>query len=438
MINISAAMRTVVEVVLSGASALLLLPGLILLIEALAALLPRPRRPLAAGPAPRLAMLIPAHDEAGQIEETVRALARELAPGDRMVVIADNCSDDTAARAAAAGAAAQAAVQVVERRDPSQIGKGFAISFGLRHLDPDPPEVVILIDADCRVSPGGVATLARLAASADRPVQAEYLLGAPRDPSALVLVSALAVLLRNQVRPRGMHRLGLPCHLTGSGMAFPWKVLRDAPETGANLVEDLVMGLELALRGHPPLSCEEVQISSELPTVRAAGLGQRRRWEHGQLHTLATYTPRLLRAGVARARPALIGLGLDLMVPPLALLVMLEMGMLLLNGSAAAAGIASGRPLALSAAALAAVAAAVGVAWLSFGRRTLPLRYALFVPAYLLWKIPLYVGLAIRGKQKKWERTARAPEAPAAQGTGAGAAAPGDDSTTGAAPSAER
>jgi cellulose synthase/poly-beta-1,6-N-acetylglucosamine synthase-like glycosyltransferase len=228
-------------------------------------------------------------------------------------------------------------------------------------------------------------------------------------------VSALAIVLRNQVRPRGLRRLGLPCHLTGSGMAFPWRVLRDAPETGANLVEDLVMGIELALQGHPALSCPEVQISSDLPDTPKAGLGQRRRWEHGQLHTLRTYFLRLVASGLARRDPALVALGLDLMVPPLALLVVLQLGLLASCAAAAALHLTSLVPAALAAAGLTMVAIAVAAAWIGYGRRILPLRNALFIPIYLLWKIPLYLGLALRGKQKKWERTARRREAGAGE-----------------------
>jgi len=398
--------QIVVEALLGTASALLLLPGVVLLVEAAAALLPTRRRPPdATAEPPRAVVLVPAHDEAGQIGATVRLLREQSGPRQSIVVIADNCSDETAALAAEAGA------RVIERDDPAHVGKGFAISFGLRHLDADPPDVVILVDADCRVSAGGLPILARAAATSGRPVQAEYLLAAPRTPGPLAVVGALAILLRNQVRPRGLRRLGLPCHLTGSGMAFPWRVLREAPETGANLVEDLVMGIELALQGHPPLSCPEVQISSELPETQAAGLRQRRRWEHGQLDTLRKYVPRLLRAGVARGDRALLALGLDLMVPPLALLVMLQVTLLAACGAAVALFAAPSLvPVSLSMAGLGAVSIAVGAAWVGFGRRTLPLRYALLIPAYMLWKIPLYLGLALRGKQQKWERTARGSE----------------------------
>src|SRR5665213_782170 len=221
-------MRLLFEIILLSGGALLLLPAAVLLIEVLAALWPDARSDGAnPEPFPRTVILVPAHDEEGQIEETVRGLLADRPAGARVLVIADNCSDQTAARAVAAGA------EAIERHNTSQIGKGHAISFGLRHLDAAPPEIVILVDADCRVSSGGLSTLVRAAARSGRPIQAEYLIGAPRDSSPLVVIGALAILLRNRVRPRGMRRLGLPCHLTGSGMAFPWSVLRDAPDTGS-------------------------------------------------------------------------------------------------------------------------------------------------------------------------------------------------------------
>ena len=173
-------MRMLLEGVLCVGSVLLLLPAVILLLEVLAALLPEPAEADAqAARVPRTAILVPAHDEEGQIGDTVRALAADLPPGASILVIADNCSDKTALLAAEAGAA------TIERRDPERIGKGHAISFGLQNLAGAPPEVVILVDADCRISSGGLSILARAASKSGCPVQAEYLIAAPQRASPL-------------------------------------------------------------------------------------------------------------------------------------------------------------------------------------------------------------------------------------------------------------
>jgi hypothetical protein len=402
----------ILDIALSIPAALLLIPSVVLLIECLAASAAEAASPGgAATPAPRVAILIPAHDEAGQIRATVEALAAELGAGDRLIVIADNCSDETAAIVADVGATPRPpAVTAIERHDPVNVGKGFAISFGVQHLAPDPPDVVVLVDADCRVSRGAVAALAREAARTARPIQGEYLLTAPPNAGTLTRVSALAFLVRNRVRPRGLKRLGAPCLLTGSGMAFPWAVLRGAPETRGNLVEDMVLGLELALQGHAPLLSTEAQISSELPEGRRAALRQRRRWEHGHLHTLVTYAPRLAAGAFARRDAGLLGLAADLCVPPLALLVALQVAMLAAAVVLGALGVVRGAPATLAAAGFAATGVAVAVAWWRFARALVPLRTFLALPLYLLWKLPLYALLLVKGRQRTWERTARPGE----------------------------
>jgi cellulose synthase/poly-beta-1,6-N-acetylglucosamine synthase-like glycosyltransferase len=386
---------------LAAAAAVACVPSTVLLVEVLAAFLHRRTPAPGAGPAPRLVVVIPAHDEEAQIGQTVRAVRADLDQHGRVVVVADNCQDQTAHLAREAGA------EVIERRSEHERGKGYAISFAVAHLGGDPPEVVVLLDADCTVAAGGIARLAAAAQQTGAPVQADYLLAAPRDASGLAGISAFAVLVRNRVRPRGLDRLAGACQLTGSGMAFPWQILRDAPAMGENLVEDLGLGLELALRGRTPRLCAEVRVASDLPSGTRAGLRQRRRWEHGQLATMARYVPRLLAVCGRRPRLALLGLALDLLVPPLALLVMVEVGVVAVTGLAAAVGLASSLPLALATGAFLALALAVALAWLGFGRQTLAAGTALMIPLYVLRKVGLYAGLVLKGKQKTWERTER-------------------------------
>lgn len=393
MLSISALAATAV----SGA---LLVPAAVLCVESLSALLPPPNGgPTRRSQNFRLAVLVPAHDEEGGIAATVTTLRSELAPGDRLLVVADNCTDRTAERARAAGA------EVVERSDTARRGKGHALSFGATVLAQDPPDAVIVMDADCRVERGTLRQLAAVSLESDRPVQAVYLMHAPARGGTQGL-SAFAFLVRNLVRPTGLARLGMPCQLTGTGMAFPWHVFRDAPATEGHLVEDLMLGHELALEGKPPLLCGDVQVGSELPTGEAASLKQRRRWEHGQLAILLGTAPRLLAQGLAKANAGLVALALDAAVPPLALLVTLQ--------GAATAGcfvlaVTGGGlvPLALATTGSALLTLGVTAAWLSHGRGVLPLADLTKIPGYVLWKLPLYGSFVRRGPHREWERTER-------------------------------
>jgi cellulose synthase/poly-beta-1,6-N-acetylglucosamine synthase-like glycosyltransferase len=361
------------------------------------------RRVPRAEPPPKIAVLMPAHNEGIGIEHTVRALAPQLNPSTKLWVVADNCTDNTAQLAAQSGA------NVIERNDPERRGKGYALAYGLERLAQDPPGVVIIVDADCELSEGGLARLAHDALQADAPVQADYVLVPNPNPSPRSIVSALAFLVKNRVRPRGLTALGFPCLLTGTGMAFPWAVLRKAPPTDDNLVEDMVMGLELAKLGHAPRLCPDVTVTSALPEGEKAATKQRTRWEHGHLHTMFTYAPKLMLRGLTQARVELCALSLELLVPPLSLLAMSLIAGTVLCALAALLG-ASAVPFAIFSSSLAAIGCGVLAGWWAYGRELVRARDLLAIPKYILWKLPVYLGFFGKGKQQAWERTERAQD----------------------------
>ena len=297
-----------------------------------------------------------------------------------------------------------------ERSHPTDRGKGFALAFGLDELAKDPPDIVIVVDADVEVSPGSIDALARIAHAHQRAVQCDNLVY-PEKPTAISVISALAFLVRNRVRPRGLRRLGMPCHLAGTGMAFTWDVIRKAPPTGAYLAEDLLMGLELAVLGHPPMYTAHARVLSAIPDQSAAARKQRSRWEHGQLTTVRGQVPRMLREAIQRRRLDLLSIALDLSVPPLALLVSLLVLGCTVTGLALLVG-ASVVPFAIVAGCLFAVGTLVILSWLRFGRAMLPAKYVLAIPLYVLWKIPVYASYIFRGGEKKWERTERTVKPP--------------------------
>ncbi len=387
-----------VQAILLTITGLLLIPVTVLLVECLAA--QWPTRQQIAAPRPSLAVLVPAHNEALGIQPVLNQILAELQSNDRLVVIADNCTDETAAAARATGAT------VIERQDSERRGKGYALDYGLQFLaETAPPEVVVIIDADCLVQPGTLERIAATAAATGRPVQATYLMERPAQPRPQDAVSALAFLVKNWVRPQGLDRLGFPGILTGTGMAFPWPVLRSVSLASGNIVEDMQLSMDLAIAGYPTLFCPNTKVIGLLPQQAAAAKSQRTRWEHGHLQTLLTQVPRLLQEAIQQKRADLLVIALDLSVPPLSLLVMLW-GLSLLLALMAGWLTQIWLPVMLLSVEGMMLLTAVLAAWLKFGRTDLPALTLLAVPFYLLWKIPLYVAYAIR-PQTKWVRTER-------------------------------
>ncbi len=371
-----------------------------LLVECLLSLAPqRDRSPATDVPRPQVCIVIPAHDEEKGIERTIHTLRRQLESGDRILVVADNCTDRTAALARAAGA------DVIERREPDRRGKGYALAFGIRHLSAEPPEVLVFVDADCEVSGGAITTLAALARRTGRPVQAAYLMRLPKAYGMRDLVSNLAFTIKNLVRPTGLARLGLPCHLTGTGMACPWELVDDVDLATGEIVEDMWLGLQWALAGKSPIFCEQARVRSVLPQREDAARSQRTRWEHGHIQMLLAYAPQLIVEGLRQRRLDLIALGLDLAIPPLSLLVLI-----LLLGETIAATVtflgSSSTAAWLFGIELLMIATGVLVGWWRSGRDQLPFRSLLAVPIYLLWKLPIYFAFLSR-RQEQWRRTPR-------------------------------
>jgi cellulose synthase/poly-beta-1,6-N-acetylglucosamine synthase-like glycosyltransferase len=353
----------------------------------------------------RATLLVPAHNEELIIERTIAALRQSISPSTGILVIADNCSDETANRARAAGA------QVAERTQPLLRGKGHALAFGREHLRADPPDVVIVLDADCQLRPGSDVCLTSAAQRSGKVVQASNLVVSAAGASPLVQISNFAMLVKNVVRARGMEQIGGGVLLFGTGMAFPWPIFERAPLASSNLVEDTQLGLWLARRGIR-VHLEEGALVTSAGADLSDSAGQRRRWEHGFLDTAMRNAIPLVVQGIAARSRYLLAIGLHLLVPPLALLFLvstLVLGLLVLG---ALSGSAWG-PMFLLGTAMALAAGLLLLAWAMEGSAVLRLRALLAVPLYALWKIPIYVGFFI-ARQSSWNRTGRRPaDAPA-------------------------
>jgi len=361
------------------------------------------REPAAGGVAAslfgRAVVVVPAHNEESIIGETLASLVTESQGAVELLVVSDNCSDGTARVARDCG------VEVIERRDEAHKGKGFALAFAQKHLSRNPPAVVVVIDADCAIDKESLLTLASAAERLGRPCQAVNLLRPTAGASALVSISSFAFMLKNLVRQRGLQRLAGSVHLTGTGMALPWDLFQHRHLANSSVVEDVKLGIELTNFGKGPMLVPGATVWSD-PSTSYGTLAQRKRWEGGYIALALETAPRALWAAIMQGNLRAACRALDLCVPPIALLVMLNLVVL---------GVAIGLKLATSAgwglimvqlAVLAAAGIAVLVAWWREGRDFVSFRTLALIPFYVAWKLPLYLGLRLKG-QRDWLRTGR-------------------------------
>jgi cellulose synthase/poly-beta-1,6-N-acetylglucosamine synthase-like glycosyltransferase len=348
---------------------------------------------------PSVAILIPAHNETLVISQTLQSIMPQLGAKDQVLVVADNCSDNTADIARHLGAT------VAERFNKEHRGKGYALDYGLQQLKANPPDVVIIIDADCIISENAIALLAQACMQHKRPVQALYEMQSQPSPSIKALVAAFAWIVKNKVRPLGFKAIGLPCQLMGTGMAFLWQDILLVNLASGHIVEDMKLGVDLTRHNKPPLFLPEVLVTSVFPPTQAATNTQRARWEHGHLSVIVNEAPKLILESIKNKNLGMLGLALDLIVPPLAVLAML----------AVAAFLACifihqfyAIPLALSLSGGLLMALAVGVllAWLYFGKDIISFKQLCYSPLYALSKIPLYIKFFFN-RQVEWVRSKR-------------------------------
>jgi len=374
-----------------------------LLVLAVAAFVHRPAD-VRGRPRTRLAVLMPAHDEARLVARCVRSLIDQDYPSElhRLLVIADNCTDDTAAVATSAGA------EVWTRDDPAARGKGQALRWAMDRLlaEPDPPDAVVVVDADSVAEPGLLAGLAGAAEAGHDVVQAEYLVMEETSSSRERLLAA-AFLLFHRVRFGGRAALGLPAALVGNGMLFTRRLLETHPWAAFTGVEDLEQTIRLRLAGARVHFAADARVRGPMANGARADRRQRMRWEGGRFNIVRRQLPTLVTTAVLRPDLRLLEAALDLAVPPLGLLLMT-----CLAGTAAALALVVS-DFAIWAAALPWVAALVALpAYVVIGlvaARAERRHYvALFgSPIFLLRKLATYARLGRRFDPSRWERTER-------------------------------
>ncbi len=388
--------------ILGAALALALLPGLLYLAVLTAGAL-APRRIRAQAPAftGRLQVVVPAHNESAVIRRTALALAEAAVEDGNtgLLVVADNCADDTAAQARTTGA------EVVVRDDTRVRGKGAALRFA---FDKETrAEWFLVVDADSRLDPGFLPALRRAigAAQSDAStvaLQARYLGDVPADATGRDAVRArliaVAMMAFNVLRPRGRDALGQSCGVFGNGFAVRASAVRGAGWGSDAIVEDADQHLRWQAAGLRVRFVDDAVVRGELPVTAGAARTQRARWEGGRLALARRWIP-CLATQAARGNTGSLEALADLLLPPLA---QLAAGLALL----ALLPFGPGRALAFAGFAL--LALHVAVAMRLGGATRAHVTALCTAPLYVVWKLAgMAATLRAAAGRAGWVRTAR-------------------------------
>jgi cellulose synthase/poly-beta-1,6-N-acetylglucosamine synthase-like glycosyltransferase len=377
----------------------------LLLLTLLSARLPTPRP---APPKTRFRIVIPAHDESSGIGSTVENLRALDYPRDlfEILVIADNCTDDTADRARGAGA------DVLERNDSTLRGKGYALKYAFEQL-PETVDAVVVIDADTVASPNLLSAFAARIDQGAKAAQADY---AVRNAHAAWRTRLMAIAFGafHIVRSRARERMGVSAGLRGNGMCFTASVLREVPHDAFSIVEDVEYGIRLGEAGHRVFYVDEAHVYGEMVSSAKSARSQRERWEGGRAALVRRHASNLLKRGLA-GNGLLLDLAVDVLVPPLSKIA----GAAVLGTVVATAGSVMTADFRASraafAASLVAIAAYVLRGWAVSGTGARGLADLALAPWFMIWKLTLARRAPARA-DAEWVRTTRE------KGTGEGKA----------------
>ncbi|MFZ1399562.1 MAG: glycosyltransferase family 2 protein [Candidatus Promineifilaceae bacterium] len=384
-------------------TALALLVGYLLLLTGAAWRQKRTTPSRKSAPSHRFAILIPAHNEEKLLPQLLQNLQQLAYPAAlfEVHVVADNCTDETAVLAKSLNATAH------ERFHDTLRGKGYALQWLLDRLQANPTQydAYVILDADSVVSANFLQVMDARLANGERVIQAYYAVQNPGQSGSISLrYAALAVL--HFLRPQGRMALGGSAGLKGNGMVFAAEVMNGRSWT-ASLTEDIEFHMNLILAGERVTFAPDAVVWAEMPETLADSHTQNVRWEQGRLEMIRHYVPTLLKQAFQRRSFVLFDAAVEQIIPPFSILA----GGSLLAWLAAV--VVPGnrqqrrRSLGLSSAIL------LGqVVYLFAGLKlaeapTAVYKALLGVPQFIIWKIWLYLQVALGKGAQSWVRTER-------------------------------
>ncbi len=279
--------------------------------------------PLSIVPQSRFVFVVPAHNEENGITATVQSLLsvsyqRTLFD---VVVVADNCTDQTAKQARDAGA------ECIERYDAELRGKGYALSLAFTELLPRGYDAFIVIDADSIVSQNFLSVLDARLGRGEKVIQAYNGMANP-DASVLTYMFQVGNLIENKLFWEPKQAFGLPIILRGNGMCFAREILEKYPWNAFSIVEDTEYGLTLIANDIRIHFASDMGVYACQPETFQHAFAQRVRWAAGNATLTKGRAIKMIVSGAFRRHEASIDLGVSLLAGSRPLLLVTNIAIL--------------------------------------------------------------------------------------------------------------
>ena len=265
-------------------------------------------------PQSRFAVIVPAHNEAPVLGKLIENLLELDYPHQLydIYIIADNCTDHTAAVARSHG------VRVWERFNRSRRGKGCALAdalkrFGLTGPGPGAPyDAAVFFDADNLVATNFLRVMNNRLLEGEKLIQC-FIDSKNPDDNWVTSAYSLTFWYNNRFLLLARYNLGLSAALAGTGVCISSDVLREIGWSTATLTEDLEYSMQALLKGYRTAFALETRVYDEKPLHFFLSCRQRLRWARGQINVALRYAPGLLAKGFTGGNPAQIEAGLRLL-----------------------------------------------------------------------------------------------------------------------------
>ncbi len=346
----------------------------------------------------RLAVVTPAHNEAQDLPATLTSLLACEAPLDAadLHVIADNCTDETAA------IARQYGCTVLERQNETLRGKGYALNFAFEQLKGKGYDVFLVVDADTRVNRNFFLAMRKAFSNGAAAAQAGYRVGNPEAGFRPRLMH-IAFLAFNYLRPLSRRQAGFSAGIFGNGFALSADTLAAVPYDSFSIVEDLEYHVRLVRSGRKVEFLADTCVWSDMPVTSAEAQSQRERWEGGRFRMVLDLAPQLLKDIIGKKNTALIEPLLELLLMPLSyhigmLLVISIIGLIVASGLLSIYGLLG----------LSLIVLHVVIAMLLGNATSQDWKALITAPFYMLWKFAK-LGSIVKSSSKdtEWKRTSR-------------------------------